>query len=354
MTTDTQIAPAAAQGVTIHRTVGGISQEKRDLIKRTIAKGASDDELSLFLIQARRTGLDPFSHQIHAVSRWDSREKRPVMAIQVGIDGFRVIASRTGAYNGQDGPWWCGDDGVWHDVWLSAKPPVAAKVVVFRKDVDHGFVGIARTEAYVGKTSTGEANTMWTKMADLMIAKCAEALALRKAFPNDLSGLYTDDEMQQASSPVATTPPPEPTLAQRQSMSMSTSTLTPPTNDATPQEQEIKFCDAHQLDMRWNKYRSTHTHLLEGQLGPKGGKMYCAGLPMTPNAFQELCRGLGLVGTEGKKLSALIEEKLGPTAMDLIREGKYVELYGYLKASPRPSGTTSGVEYAQLKGAPGS
>lgn len=144
---------------------------------------ATANDISFFAQYCQRTRLDPLSRQIYAIPRQGS------MQILLSIDGYRIIAQRTGEYEGSE-TFWCGTDGVWTDVWLNNNPPSAAKVIVYRKNCKRGVRAVALFKEYANLKS----NT-WQKMPALMLAKCAESLALRKAFPSDLSGLYTTDEM---------------------------------------------------------------------------------------------------------------------------------------------------------------
>lgn len=175
-----------------------ITQEKVSLLKEMICRGATDAELELFIVNCNRTGLDPFQKQCWAVKRWDSALGKEVMSFQTGVDGFRVIANRSDLYAGQLGPFWCGEDGVWQDVWLKSTPPVASKVGVLRADFKEPLWAVAKFHSYAAKKKDGSLTPFWLKMPDLMIAKVAECLALRKAFPQDLSSIYAPEEMQQA------------------------------------------------------------------------------------------------------------------------------------------------------------
>ncbi|MGY3805531.1 phage recombination protein Bet (plasmid) [Pigmentibacter ruber] len=174
------------------------TKEQIEVLKNTIAKEATDEELDLFLFTCKRTGLDPFSRQIYLIKRWDSTLKKHVATTQTSIDGFRAIASRNPDYVGQTTTLFCGKDGKWTELWTESTPPFAAKVGIYRKNFSDPTYAIAKWDSYVQKNKDGTIAKMWLKFPDVMIGKCAEAQALRKAFPLELSGHYSPEEMAQA------------------------------------------------------------------------------------------------------------------------------------------------------------
>lgn len=179
-----------------------LSDKDRALLRKGLCAKCTADDFELFVETCNKTGLDPFMRQIYPVFRPDRKANCDVMQIQVSIDGMRLVAERSGHYAGQVGPFWCGKDGSWKDVWLSDREyPVAAKVGVMRHDFKEVLWAAARFQSYVQTKFDGKPNQMWGKFPDVMIAKCAEALALRKAFPMELSGLYSTEEMSQADNP---------------------------------------------------------------------------------------------------------------------------------------------------------
>ncbi|MDY0891847.1 recombinase RecT [Frigoribacterium sp. CFBP9030] len=142
-----------------------------------------------FLLHARRTGLDPIARQIYCIERGGK------WGTQVSIDGARLVAERTKEYRGQTPTQWTSDGITWVDVWLASENPKAARVGVHREGFIEPLFAVATWDAYSANSP------MWRKMGALMLGKCAEMLALRKAFPQDLSGLYSTEEMDQAGQP---------------------------------------------------------------------------------------------------------------------------------------------------------
>ena len=141
----------------------------------------TDEEFAFLIEVSKATGLNLFQRQLHGLKRGGR------LSIQTGIDGYRLIAARTGLHAGtSDAAFQVDDRGL----------PVSAQVTV-SKLLQNGavasFVATARWSEYAQGNSP-----MWQKMPFLMLGKCAESLALRKAFPGELSGIYTVEEMQQA------------------------------------------------------------------------------------------------------------------------------------------------------------
>ena len=159
------------------------TREQIDTIKQTVAKGASDAQLALFLQVCKSRSLDPFTKQVYFTPQ----------GIIVSIDGFRAIAERTGCYA----------PGPTRYEYDDSKGLVAAHVTV-RKLVAGTWFDLeesARYEEYRGSSP------IWKSKPHVMLAKCAESRALRRAFSSDLSGLYSPEEMDQREEPM---PAPRP------------------------------------------------------------------------------------------------------------------------------------------------
>jgi phage recombination protein Bet len=161
----------------------------RDMVLTPKYRKATDAELALFAEQCKRTGLDPIAQQIYGIYRKNNQAGgREEMTIQVSIGGLRLQAERTGKYQGQTPVEWCGKDKQWTDVWLSDEPPAAARAGVWK--LGHG----QPTYAVATWREFRQTGPMWQKIPAHMLGKVAEALALRRAFPAETSGLMTPEE----------------------------------------------------------------------------------------------------------------------------------------------------------------
>jgi len=169
--------------------------EQVQLIKDQVMPGATDSELAYFIYYCEKRGLNPLNGEIYAVQRWDKRIRKLKFTPQVGIAGLRIIAMRTGDYLGPLPTMWCNSKGEWFDCWIFDFPPTACKVGVRRKGWEEPVLGIARYDAYVQKDTTDKVLPFWAKYESHMLEKVAESLALRRAFPQELSGVYSTEEM---------------------------------------------------------------------------------------------------------------------------------------------------------------
>lgn len=171
----------------------GFTPTQTDALRRQIGvDDVPDDELAVFFHLAMRTGLDPFARQVYLIPRWDGRKGQYRYVSQTSIDGLRLIADRTGRYAGSDAPQFGHDE--------QGRPWATVTVWKLVQGGRYGFSGVAYWDEFVQLNKKAEPQGLWAKMPRTMLAKCAEAQALRKAFPAEMSGLYTHEEMSQADS----------------------------------------------------------------------------------------------------------------------------------------------------------
>lgn len=191
---DRSLQQRAERAIALGNTERVYTPEQIKVIADTIAIGATPAELQMFVMVCQRTGKDPFLKQIHFVKRYNSALKKEVGAIQIGVDGYRLDAARTGRYEGSTLPQFCGKDGKWTELWTDEKPPFAAKVGVYVKDRKEPVWAMARWDAYKQLTKEKALTRIWSERGQEQLAKCAETLALRIAFPTEVVSLDSETD----------------------------------------------------------------------------------------------------------------------------------------------------------------
>jgi phage recombination protein Bet len=223
-----------------------MTPEEIGILKSTIAKGCSDLELQLFLRVCDRTGLDPFAKQICPVMRWDKKENRNVMAIQVQVDGYRVLAQRTGEYGGSDRPLF--DEGLtlYEHKQTKRGKPTTCTVTVYR--INQGVrcpytAEIAWDDFYPGD----KLGFMWNNKPYQMLVKTVESQALRKAFQIELASLETPEELAIVEPPTPSQARNSPHWQEARSAMLNASTVMEVTNIAQQIKQRVPVGD-HELN----------------------------------------------------------------------------------------------------------
>jgi len=229
---------------------GSFKPNELELITDTVAKGATKEELNLFLYVAGVRGLNPLTRQIHFVKRGDQG------TIQTGIDGFRLIAQRTGQYAPSGKPTQFEID----------KNGRLVSATVYGNKIINGtafeFSATAYFDEYAPRLPNGKLFPMWEKMPRTMLEKCAEAKLLRKGFPEELSGLYADEEMHQADAqPINHVP------------ATSGASVTVVDVQEVPKE-NVVLCPKHGVEMRKTKW-GDYSHIVDGEKTPEGKAVWC-------------------------------------------------------------------------------
>lgn len=208
---------------------------QRAVLAHMGVENAPEADLAVFAHVCKRSGLDPFARQIHMIGRntKDPRTQQWVTkyTIQTGIDGFRLIGRRAANQRGETisigQPEWADENGNWRPLWSGKWGlPLAARVTIKRNG--EAFTAVAIFDEYKQTKRDGGLTSMWAQRPAGQLAKCAEALAWRMAFPQDLSGIYTDDEMGQADSGHHAAPTAKP-----QGMAALRAAVTQPMTDRT-------------------------------------------------------------------------------------------------------------------------
>lgn len=174
-------------------------------VRETVFPGATDPELALFFNRCAVVGCNPLDQLIFPMKFQDKNSESGFKVVFItSINLLRSKSEESGVYNGMDEPEFSDEkielaftEKVWkdnfsEDVERTIQVPEWCKVKVYRKDVDRPFIGKCYwTEYYPGQVKGAQ----WRMRPHVMLAKVAEALARRLAFPDKLNKLYTDEEL---------------------------------------------------------------------------------------------------------------------------------------------------------------
>ncbi|MBI5289931.1 MAG: recombinase RecT [Chloroflexi bacterium] len=172
-------ATVITPGQRVIQQAGHWTKREAEIISTVLGRDLTPGDLRAYAAICKHTGLDPFKRQIYA---WKDKGR---LTIHIAIGGWRGLAARTGTYNGQTPPEWCGPDGQWRGVWLEEDPPAAARVGVYRTGQPLPVWGVVtwrefqRTQSRTGARGP----TLWDEKGPHMLAVRAEYQALQKACP---------------------------------------------------------------------------------------------------------------------------------------------------------------------------
>lgn len=154
-----------------------IKKEDKNLLLATVAKGATESEFQMFLEFCKSTGLNPFKKEI-----WFIKTDKGAVQMMTGINGFLAIANRHPEF-----------DGMSVSINEENGKLISATATVYRKDRSHPSEATVYLQEYFKPSKFG--NGLWEKMPRMMLQKVAKSVALREAFPQELTGMYTQEEM---------------------------------------------------------------------------------------------------------------------------------------------------------------
>lgn len=193
--------PTELKDITKISSIKDLNSQEVEMIKKALGVEMMPEDFRIFLHLAKKVNLDPFSKQIYPVpfntkvgNSWIKRYQTVI-----AIDGLRAIALRSGEYEGQTTPLFFDEETKeWEEAYTGTGHPFACKVGVYRTGLREPVYAVAHWEEYAKKDKAGVLTSFWKDKGCLMLAKCAEALALRKAFPNDTASLYIEEELDKS------------------------------------------------------------------------------------------------------------------------------------------------------------